>query len=91
MAKVSIEVDTTKKEVTVKVDGKKIGSVSDIWINTEAGGFFSLEISQRENAGDDLRKVTRLTASVNDETWVEKDESISTEELTQALLGSKVT
>ena len=70
MAKLEISVDTEKQTVEVKVGKKKLDKVSDIWINTSDGGFFSVELSQREEL-DGMRKVTRLMASVNDEDWEE--------------------
>lgn len=84
MAKVEISIDTEKQEVSVKVGTKKLKNVSDIWINTEDGGFFSLEISQREEL-EGLRQVTRLMASENDPEWIEKEESIDTKALSHAL------
>lgn len=84
MAKIEISIDTEKKEVNVKVGKKKLDKVSDIWINTEDGGFFSVEISQREEI-DGMRQVTRLMASATDKEWIEKDEPIDTDELSKAL------
>lgn len=84
MAKVEISIDTEKKEVKVKVGKKKLDKVSDIWINTEDGGFFSLEISQRSEL-DGMRQITRLMASATDEDWIEKEDSVSTEDLSAAL------
>ncbi len=84
MAKIEISIDTEKKEVKVKVGKKKLDKVSDIWINTEDGGFFSVEISQRQEM-DGMRQVTRLMASATDEEWIVKDAPVDTEELSEAL------
>ncbi len=64
MAKVVIDVDTSKKSVSVKVDGKSISDVHDISVFTSLSGFFGVDIAMREDLGD-LRKITRLVATEN--------------------------
>ena len=89
MAKVTVEIDTEKQSVEVKVGKKKIDNVSDIWINTEEGGFFNLEISQRSEL-DGLRQHTRLMASVNDEEWQEKEDEVDHKGIAQLLLRREI-
>lgn len=61
MAKIEITVDTSKKNASVKVDGKKISNVRDIFISADSN-FFGVDIGIVEDAGDDLVKRTRLLA-----------------------------
>ena len=89
MAKVSITVDTEKKEVEVTVGSQKIDNVSDVYISTDAGGYFGLEICQRGEL-EGMRQTTRLYASATDKEWLNKEEElITSKELAQAL-GLKV-
>lgn len=91
MAKVDISIDTSKKNVDVKVDGKSVKDVHSIYIYTEETGYFSMEISQREDM-EDMKKITRLVASEKDETWQENS-SYSRDELknlAEAMTGKEV-
>ncbi len=62
MAKINIDIDTSKKTVAVKVDDKKVPDVHDVHVFTEISGFFGVDIAQVEDLGD-LKKITRLVAS----------------------------
>lgn len=99
MAKVVIDVDTSKKTVGVKVDGKSVSDVRDITIFTEKSGFFGVDIAMSEDLGD-LRKVTRLVASDKDYEGAKASDEFDgfvivddnknlTEELSKALFGEK--
>jgi len=61
MAMINIEVDTSKKAVSVSVDGKKVSNVAEIYIASQ-GDYFGVSVTSLED-GEDLRKVTRLVAS----------------------------
>jgi hypothetical protein len=64
MAKVNIGIDTEKKTVDIKVDGKKLSNTSEVFISTEEGPYsFRLEILQHEKLDDTLRKSIRLIAN----------------------------
>lgn len=65
MAKINIDIDTSKKTVSVKVDDKKIPDVHDVHIFTEVSGLFGVDIAQVEDIGD-LKKITRLVATKDD-------------------------
>ncbi len=60
MAKISIEVDTSKKIGTVKIDGKSVKDVSSVFLSLDS--FFSVDISTIEVVDDDTRKITRIVA-----------------------------
>lgn len=79
MAIITIEVDTSKKSSTVKVDGKKMGDVSSIFMSLD--DFFNVEISQIESLDDNTRKVTRIVAN--------KVQSPHTIGLTDAIVNAK--
>ncbi len=89
MAKIDISIDTSDKKVSVKLDGKAVKDVSNIWISTTEGGYFGLEITQFEDIDDSTRKVTRLVASKDDETWQE-DSTVDHKGLAEVLLQREV-
>ena len=65
MAIVDISIDTSKQEVKVTADGKKIENVRDVIIYTALSGYFGVDIAMVEEVGEDLRKVSRLVASAD--------------------------
>lgn len=62
MAIINIEIDTSKKDVKVTADGKKVNNVRDIVVYTELSGYFGVDIAMIEDAGEDLKKISRLCA-----------------------------
>lgn len=63
MSKVRIDVDTTEKTMTVKVDNKPVDNVHNVSIFAEDSVFgFEIEIVSKEELGD-MRKFTRIIAS----------------------------
>lgn len=84
MAKIMIEVDTSKKTGTVKVDGKKMDNISHVFYSTDNGfGDFAVEVVSREE-GNDLRKITRLVADENGN-LVSSDKEVGRLDMSQAL------
>ena len=65
MAKVEIGIDTESKKVEVKIDGKKVNNVNNIYISTEEAGYFMLDIGQSEQIDENTRKVTIISASTD--------------------------
>lgn len=62
MAQVEISVDTTKKTVVVKVDGKKLVDVKEVYIN-QSSEYFDFNVYMVDETLEDLRKITRLSAN----------------------------
>ena len=62
MAQVDISVDTTKKTIAVKVGGKKLPDVKEVYAN-QGNGYFDFSIYMVDETIDDLRKITRLSAN----------------------------
>lgn len=72
MAKIEISVDTEKRTVEAKVDGKKVQNLGDIVIYSEEGaGFFGVDITQFEKLDDSTRKMTRISANRYSPEYVE--------------------
>lgn len=90
MAKISIEVDTAKKEIDVTVDGKKMEQVMNVYLSTLEAGYFSVEVSQAEDVDKSTRKVTRLMASKKDDKFVEQAEEVDRKALAECLLKREV-
>ena len=64
MAQIVITANTTDKKIDVKVDDKKVDNVRSIFMDAEDSGFgFAVDISIVEEAGENLKKVTRLVAN----------------------------
>jgi len=66
MAQVDISVDTSKKTLVVKVDGKKLSDVKEVYCNQSAG-YFDFSVYMVDETIDDLRKITRLSAGKDGE------------------------
>ena len=89
MAKVVISVDTSKKEFTVKVDGTVQDGVNYASVSKD-GQYFYLEMVSHEDAGDDLKKMVRLSASKKDESWAEAKQEIDLVAFGSVLLGERL-
>lgn len=88
MAKVSIDVNTEDKSISVKVGKEVIDDVANVYVSTEEyAGYFMLEIVQSGDM-DGLRKTTTLRASANGE-WEKVDKPAPTGELSRLLLPHK--
>ena len=64
MAQVEISVDTTKKTMVVKVAGKKLVDVKEVYIN-QSSEYFDFSVYMVDDTLEDLRKITRLSAKEN--------------------------
>jgi len=89
MAKVVITVDTSKKEFAVKIDGTVQEDVNYASVSKD-GQYFYLEMVSHQDAGDDLKKTTRLSASQKDESWASTPKELDYEALGSVLLGERL-
>jgi len=66
MAKILLEIDTSKKTGKVTVDGKKVDDVTHVWYSSDHDEFNDcfIEITSRSD-NNDLKKITRLVADAN--------------------------
>jgi hypothetical protein len=64
MAKVTIDIDTEDKKVSVKIDEKSVSNVKEISISSADSFFgFSVDLIQQEKVDDSMTKTIRLSAS----------------------------
>ncbi len=82
MAKLEITVDTSKKTIVGKIDGKSIGDITHVWIvadNQEESvadiheGHFFVDISLRSQDIDGIKKTSRLVALDHGKMTKDKD------------------
>ena len=84
MAKIVLEVDTSKKTGKVTVDGKKIGDVKHVWYSSsESFSEFGIEITSRKE-GEDLQTITRLVAD-QDGNMVDNPDKVGGLDISRAL------
>ena len=68
MAQVLIDVNTDKKKIDVKIDGKSVANVKEMSISSEDSFFgFAVDLIQREKVDDSMTKTIRLSASKDGE------------------------
>lgn len=84
MAKIILEVDTSKKTGKVTVDGKKIDDVKHVWYSSpDSFNEFSVEITSRKD-GDDLKTITRLVAD-RDGNMIDDPDKVAALDISYAL------
>ena len=85
MAKIVLEVDTSKKSGKVTVDGKAVSDVTHVWYASGTDEFsdFFIEITSRSD-NNDLKKITRLVAD-QDGNMVDNPDKIGGLDISRAL------
>ena len=97
MAQVLIDVNTDKKKIDVKIDGKSVANVKEMSISSEDSFFgFAVDLIQREKVDDSMTKTIRLSASKDGEDEslypgfsVKDDDSTDIRDLSSFLLPRK--
>lgn len=87
MAKIILEVDTSKKTGKVTVDGKKVDDVQHvIYYSPTSFMEFGIEITSRKE-GEDLQTITRLVAD-QDGNMVDNPDKVGGLDISRALATS---
>lgn len=89
MAKVSIQVDTDEKTLSVKAGDSNLENVSYISISRD-NDYFYLDIEQFEEMDDGLKKRTCLYARGSEQEWKEKPDEVDYKGIAEVLLQRSI-